>query len=346
MNQLSDKDLDVPKLPWVEKYRPKTLKDIVSQSITIQTLQKFIQKGSLPHLIFTGPAGTGKTSTAYSLINDLVGTEKLSQEMILERNASDNVRMNTRDEIKNFVNHAGMFHSGFKFVVLDEADLIPRAMQGAFRRIIEMAPANVKFILMCNYIENLIDPLLSRCAIFRFYPLPEDAFGTQIHKICEMEGITITPEIINTIYYISQGDMRRAINMLQMANALSPQKTQNSQHSKKVKHSSIQSDVIYQISGFLAQNSLENIVEALKNRSIDDIISLLKKNQGYSSRGLFRQISSWISKQRFPFPVNEKLMEILGEYDYRLTLEADPSIQIHGFFAEMLCILETVEENI
>lgn len=203
-----------------------------------------------------------------------------------------------------------------------------------------MAPANVKFILMCNYIENIIDPLLSRCAIFRFYPLPEDAFEMQIRKICEMEGITITPEIIDTIYYISQGDLRRAINLLQMANALSPQ---NSQNSQKIAKSLIQSDVVYQISGFLSQNSLENIVKAIKNRSIDDIITFLKKNQGFSSRGLFRQISSWITQQRFPFPVNEKLMEILGEYDYRLTLEADPTIQIHGFFAELLYILETVE---
>ncbi|MHA1519433.1 MAG: AAA family ATPase [Promethearchaeota archaeon] len=347
MNKLIDKDQDSLELPWVEKYRPKTLKNIISQSITIQTLQKFIEKGSLPHLIFTGPAGIGKTSTAYSLINDLLGTDKISKDMILERNASDNVRMNTRDEIKNFVNHAGMLHKGFKFVVLDEADLIPRAMQGAFRRIIEMAPANVKFILMCNYIEKIIDPLLSRCAIFRFYPLPKDAFHSHIRKICEFENINITSLIIDTIYYISNGDMRRAINLLQMASALSPDNSKNSKNIKnlqKMDSPSIQSDVIYQISGFLKQSSLENIFQELKQRNINDIVKILQKNQGFSSRGLFRQIFTWITQQRFPYPINEKLIEILGEYDFRLTLEADPTIQIHGFFAEVLIILETLEE--
>ncbi|TFH28840.1 MAG: hypothetical protein E4G98_04755, partial [Promethearchaeota archaeon] len=127
------------------------------------------------------------------------------------------------------------------------------------------------------------------------------------------------------------------INILQMANALSHQDHQ------KINTSSVQADIIYQISGFLPLSSLENIIQALKHRSIDDIITILQKNQGYSSRGLFRQIFTWITQQQFPYPVNEKLIEILGEYDYRLTLEADPDIQIHGFFAETLCILETVE---
>lgn len=331
---MKQKSSDEYELPWVEKYRPHSLSEVASQSITIQTLQKFVNKRQLPHLIFTGPAGTGKTSTAYALINDLLGTEKINQDMILERNASDNVRMDTRDEIKNFVNHSSMFQDEFKFVILDEADLIPKAMQGAFRRIIEMAPANVKFIFMCNYIENIIDPVLSRCAIFRFYPLPQREFENQIKKICKLEKIQINQMIMDSIFFISQGDMRRAINLLQMAIALS--------YNENAKRNSydLSSDTIYKISGFLPVKIIDDIINALEKGNFQRVKLILSENSGFSSRGLFRQILQRILDIQYVFPLNEKMIAKIGEYDYRLTLEADINIQIDGFFADIISLLE------
>ncbi len=331
MDTTSLTDLD---LPWVEKYRPQSLAEIASQSVTIQTLQKFIEKDSIPHLIFAGPAGTGKTSTAYSLIYDVLGVKKLSQNIILERNASDNVRMNTRDEIKNFVNHVGIFQPKYKFVILDEADLIPRAMQNAFRRIIEMAPANVKFIFMCNYIEKIIDPILSRCAIFRFYPLPFEPFSQQIDKICRNEKISINDEIKNAIYYISQGDMRQAINLLQMAVSLSYE------DGSYAENRMIKPAVLYEISGFLPENAFDRFCSLLYNKKIMDMKKILADHPSYSSRGLFRQILNWLALQPLKPVQKEIMVNLMGEFDYRLTLASDPSIQMDGFLSELIIALE------
>lgn len=176
--------------PWVEKYRPKSLTGIISQTLTVQSLQEFVKKKTLPHLIFAGPAGTGKTSAAMSLIYDFIGTINIPPDTILEKNASDEVRMKNLGQIKNFVFHRGITNTnGYKFVILDEADNIPKAVQSAFRRIIEMAPSNVKFIFMCNFVEKIIDPLLSRCAIFRFYPLPRKDFQNCISLIAKREKL-------------------------------------------------------------------------------------------------------------------------------------------------------------
>lgn len=323
-------------IPWVEKYRPQSLQDVVSQTMTIQSLQEFVTKKSIPHLIFTGPAGTGKTSAAVSMINDLLGKENITQDMILERNASDSVRMGTRDEIKNFVNHTGIgANITYKFIILDEADNISRPMQGAFRRIIEMAPPNVKFIFMCNYVENIIDPVLSRCAIFRFYPLPKSDFETQIKHIAQNEHVPVNQEILDAIYYISKGDMRQAINLFQMTVALL-EDTAGIMQEK-----SLNPNIIYEISGFLPLPLIEEIFKNCKECKYQQTIDTIRKIKGFSSRGLFRQIMSQILSQNYKTPRLEQLLIALAEYDYRLTLEADPLIQIDGLFAELIPLLET-----
>ena len=328
----------VDEIPWVEKYRPKSLQDIVSQSATVQTLHKFVEKRALPHIIFTGPAGTGKTSAAYAMINDLLGKNNVTHDNILERNASDSVRMGTRNEIKNFVNHIGMgTTNSFKFVILDEADNISRDMQNALRRIIEKAPANVKFIFMCNYVEQIIDPVLSRCAIFRFYPLPKEAFEEQIQYIAKNEKVPSTQAILDAIFFISQGDMRHAINLFQMTVALLEDKEGNIQSKE------INADSIYEISGYLTPGQLSEIFKIIKMKKFLKTLTKLKKIRGLSSRGVFRQLmSSFIGNidNQKKFPLLEKLLIILAEYDYRLTQKADPTIQMDRIIAELISVLE------
>jgi len=329
-------------VPWVEKYRPKTLEEVASQTYTIESLKKFVERGTLPHMIFTGPAGTGKTSAAMSLINDLMEGEILTQDVILERNASDECRMQNLPEIKNFVYHTGVNQTKYKFVVLDEADNLSKDVQSAFRRVIEMAPANVKFIFMCNYVENIIGPILSRCAIFRFYPLPKKDFEKQLLKISKNEGIKISDEMIEAIFYISQGDMRKAINLLQIVHAYA-----DSEKSAQGEAPEIDVDTVYQISGHLASNDLKQIFQGVQNLELENTINQVRDIHGISSRALFRQIMGKIIKNRedYPHPKLPKLLEAIAEYDYRLTLEADPRIQIDGFFSHLISVIQEGYNN-
>ena len=324
-------------VPWVEKYRPRTLDDVASQTYTIESLKKFVERGILPHMIFTGPAGTGKTSAAMSLINDLMKDELMTQDVILERNASDECRMQNLPEIKNFVYHTGVNRTKYKFVVLDEADNLSKDVQSAFRRVIEMAPPNVKFIFMCNYVENIIGPILSRCAIFRFYPLPKNDFEKQILKISKNEGINISPEMMDAIFYISQGDMRKAINLLQIVHAYADSEKQDGKSSNQ-----IDVDTVYKISGHLTSKDLFEVYRGLENLKLESTIMQVRDIHGISSRALFRQIMGKIieNREKYPHPKLAKLLKAIAEYDYRLTLEADPRIQIDGFFSHLISIIQ------
>lgn len=331
-----DSHLSVREIPWVEKYRPKSLKEIVSQTLAVDSLNEFVKKQTLPHMIFAGPAGTGKTSTAYALINDLIGKNNITHDIILERNASDEARMEDLDDIKNFVFHTGIQENkSFKFVIMDEADNINKDVQSAFRRIIEMAPSNVKFIFLCNYLERIIDPILSRCAIFRFYPLPKQYFGKQLQFIATNEKIPWDPSIIDAIYFITQGDMRQAINLFQMIVALLYDET------GKIQPGQINIDTIYEISGFVPPSKFQAIYQSCEKGNYLQTLSKVQSLRGVSSRGFIRQIMASILNNKLNHPQCEQILNLLGEYDYRLTLEADPQIQIPGLLAEFIRILKS-----
>jgi len=176
--------------PWVEKYRPNSFEEVVSQSTVINNLKEFALSNEMPHMIFAGPAGTGKTSTALIIARTAIKKQNYYAN-VLELNASDTVRMDyVRSVIKSFVNQTLIIDDDtLKFVILDEADNIPNQVQQALRRIIEKRSSNVKFILLCNYINKIIDPIVSRCAVFRFTNLIKKKIVERLKYIADKEKL-------------------------------------------------------------------------------------------------------------------------------------------------------------
>ncbi|MHA1912829.1 MAG: replication factor C small subunit [Promethearchaeota archaeon] len=318
-------------IPWVEKYRPKTFNDIVSQSIAINRLKEFIKTPNMPHMIFAGPAGTGKTSTALIIASSYLKKEEWDTNL-LEVNASDTVRIDfVRNVLKNFVKQSLIKDGSLKFVILDEADNIPGQVQQALRRIIEKASMNVKFILLCNYINRIIDPIISRCAVFRFVNLPEDMIITRLKYIVKEEKIEISEDnsekFFNLVFFISGGDLRKAINTLQMSVAL--ELVEN-----------LELDEILKISGFLDEHTLEILINALKKKDFMNAREILDSIETLDSRNFIRQILNSLRSINIDVNKIPVLRSFVGEIDYRISQGADEQIQISALLAEIIDKIE------
>ncbi|KAJ3091264.1 replication factor C subunit 4 [Quaeritorhiza haematococci] len=211
---------------WVEKYRPKTMNDISSQEETVAVLKKTIQSQNLPHLLFYGPPGTGKTSTILALARELYGPD-VYRSRVLELNASDERGINViREKVKNFarstVNQVsnGYPSPPYKIIILDEADSMTSDAQAALRRTMELYSKITRFCLICNYVSRIIEPLASRCAKFRFKPLDDESIVTTLRGICEVEAVGCSDETLRTLVQVCEGDLRRAIMLLQSVGQL------------------------------------------------------------------------------------------------------------------------------
>ncbi|MFX1419629.1 MAG: replication factor C small subunit [Promethearchaeota archaeon] len=313
--------------PWVEKYRPTTFDEIVSQSIAVNNLKEFVKNTNIPHLIFTGPAGTGKTSTALIIARNFLKEEEMDTNL-LELNASDTVRIDfVRNILKNFVNQCLVKDGSLRFVILDEADNIPGQVQQALRRIIEKTSNNIKFILLCNYINRIIDPIISRCAVFRFVSLPKEKIIERLKFIAKKEKLNIpsdkSKEFFNQLFFISGGDLRKAINTLQMAVALDLLEN-------------LDINEILKISGFLDEKTLNSLVLALGNKDFMKSREIIKSIEILDSRNFIRQIIQILPLVNI---IPEKIINLrtfIGEVDYRISQGADEEIQISALLANII----------
>jgi replication factor C subunit 3/5 len=199
---------------WIEKYRPKRFEEIIGQEKNINILQNLLKNKSLPHLLFHGNSGVGKTSTINAITDYLYGKNKMF--MVMKLDASDDRGINSvRDEIKGFAEKMTINNKGVKIIILDEADSMTFDAQFALRRIIEKYSDNTRFCLICNYENKIIKPIKSRCVDIRFYPIKETIIEDKLKNICTLENIKYTSSGLKTIAKISNGDMRKAINTLQ-----------------------------------------------------------------------------------------------------------------------------------
>jgi replication factor C small subunit len=204
---------------WVEKHRPKSVGDIRGQAAVVNRLEVYAESGTFPHMLFAGPPGTGKTTAALALTRD-VFTDSF-RENTLEMNASDERGLESiRTKVKQFARAAPLGGATFKVIFLDEADALTPDAQGALRRIMEQYSGTCRFILSCNYSSKIIEPIQSRCAVFRFRPIASDQVAEEVRRIAAAEGIELDDDACDAIVHVSLGDLRKAITALQVAASL------------------------------------------------------------------------------------------------------------------------------
>ena len=278
--------------PWIEKYRPKCMDDVVYQEEVVSVLRKSLDGSDFPNFLFYGPPGTGKTSTILALAKEMFGGEAMYKQRVLELNASDERGINVvREKVKKFAQQMaqpggkGGTSSSFKIIVLDEADSMTTQAQSALRRIMETESKSTRFCLICNYVSRIIEPIASRCAKFRFKPLKAEAIKGRLQHICEVEKVLLDSDaILDEIIDISEGDLRRAITTLQTAFRM------------KDSGESITLDDVHEISGHIPNRWIETITATCKTKSHDQVRLLIKDLilEGYSATQFLIQLHRWL----------------------------------------------------
>jgi|UniRef100_A0AC35F4L3 replication factor C subunit 2/4 len=201
--------------PWIEKYRPKTLSDVVGNTETIERLKEFSHLGYIPSVIISGPPGCGKTTSIWALARDMLGDN--AKEAVLELNASDDRGIDTvRNKIKSFAQKKVTLPDGkHKIIILDEADSMTEGAQQALRRIMEIYSNTTRFAFACNQSDKIIEPLQSRCALVKYSKLSDEEMAKRVIEIAKIENLNFTEDGIEAILFTAQGDMRQALNNLQ-----------------------------------------------------------------------------------------------------------------------------------
>jgi len=310
---------------WVEKYRPKKLSEIVGQDEAVNRLQSFVDKKSVPHLLFAGPPGSGKTTAALCIARELFGEGW--RQNFLELNASDERGIDTiRTKVKDYARTRPIGDVPYKIILLDESDSLTPDAQHALRRTMEMYTHTCRFVLDCNYSSRIIEPIQSRCAIFRFRRLNEKDIGQYLKRIARAEKLTLTQDGVNAIAYVSEGDMRRATNIFQAAATLKRK---------------VDDKTVYEVSAAARPEEVRQMLELAlggKFEEARDKLYDLLINQGLAGEDILGQVHREIFNLKIPEPVKVKLIDKVGEFDFRLTEGASERIQLEAVLAHFSLI--------
>jgi replication factor C small subunit len=305
---------------WTEKYRPQVFEDMVGQEEILKRVKSLVDSMNIPHLLFAGPAGVGKSTLALIIVRRLFGASW--RENYLELNASDERGIDVvRQKVKDFARTKALGDVPFKVIFLDEADALTREAQQALRRTMENYTSTCRFVMSCNYSSKILDPIQSRSVVFRFQLLDKKDIKKRIDLIAEREGLMISSDAFSALYEASEGDCRRVINLLQATASISPNVTPDLVNTivSKAKPSDIKIVLDYALSGDFV-NAKEKLLEIMLKESISG-----------------QDVIKAIQREIWNLPINDgvkvALTEKTGEAEFRLVEGADEFIQLEALLA-------------
>jgi replication factor C small subunit len=315
---------------WTEKYRPKKLDDIIYQEDIVKTIKELVKERELPHMLFAGPAGVGKTTVALCIVNELFGEDwrdnPLFQDKVLQLNASDERGIKTvREKVKNLIEWRSPVGDKvntqlFKIIILDEADEMTSEAQTALRRMMEVGAETTRFIIICNYLSQIIEPIQSRCVVIRFTRIPKDDVIEHLKTICNKEKVKFEDKALERVYEATEGDLRHAINVIQAASGMGQITVSN----------------VTAALGLAGRSKVGDVLKlAFAGKFNEARAKLLELTQVYGmSEGDFMK---YASQEAYEMKLENpgRFAEIMAEYDYRLASGAHPEIQMAALLAQL-----------
>lgn len=313
-------------LPWTEKYRPKKLDDVVGHTGIVKRLKAYAQNNNMPNMLFAGQPGIGKTVCSIALANEIF-KDSFSQNF-LELNASDERGIDIiRGKIKDFAATLPYGGVDFKIIFLDEADALTRDAQNALRRTMENYARTCRFVLSCNYSSKIIEPIQSRCALFRFKPLMEEDVVKRLKFIAETEKIKPEDSAFKALVYASEGDMRKAINYLQTASALKEK---------------INEEAVYKVAARAKPEEVKQLITLGLSGKFEEARKMLDSllfEYGMSGEEVILQIYREIIHSTDIEDMKKiHLIDKIGEYNFRITEGANERIQLESLIAHLVLL--------
>lgn len=310
---------------WTEKYRPQLLDEVKGQDDIIFRLKAFVASGNMPHVLFAGPAGVGKTTSALAIARELFGDTW--KDSILELNASDERGIDIiRTKVKDFARTRAIEGVPFKLIYLDEADALTKEAQQALRRTMEDYAASTRFILSCNWSSNIISPIQSRCAVFRYKPLPKEVIFEILKDIASKEEFEIADDALELLYEASEGDCRKAENLLQAVTSITKE---------------VDAKAVTSVVSFAEPKAITSIVDlAVKGNFIEAkkrLTDVMLKH-GLSGMDIVKQIQKSVWSLDLDERIKVLLVKACGEYEFRLVEGSNEFIQISALLADFALV--------
>jgi replication factor C small subunit len=308
---------------WTEKFRPQKFEDLVGQQEILKRVKSLVQSLNIPHMLFAGPAGIGKSTLALIIVKELFGASW--RENYLELNASDERGIDVvRQKVKDFARTKTLGSVPFKVIFLDEADALTKEAQQALRRTMENYSNTCRFIMSCNYSSRIIDPIQSRCVVFRFRLLEKKDVSRVIEKIAEIENLKISDDAFETLYETSEGDCRRAINLLQATASISPD---------------IDSEMINMISSSSKPADIKIVLDyALSGDFVnarDKLLDVMLK-ESVAGTDIIKAIQKEIWNLQVEPEIKVRLTEKTGETEFRMIEGSDEFVQLQALIASFV----------